>query len=126
MTLPTESHFTGQHVLLERRAELGAVEELIGAVSRGGRLAAIEGPPGIGKTALLALVGQVLSDPLAAVVRPAVLSFQATAGLLRVSVSADAEDAFSAACHRETGGNPFLLRELVQAIAAEGLAPDRG
>jgi hypothetical protein len=32
--------------LLEREAELEAVEELIGAATRGGGLLAIEGPPG--------------------------------------------------------------------------------
>lgn len=27
------------------------------------------------------------------------------------------------ACHEETGGNPLMLRELVRAVAADGLAP---
>jgi hypothetical protein len=40
--------------LLERESELGAVEELIGAGGRAGRLLVIEGAPGIGKTALVA------------------------------------------------------------------------
>ncbi len=40
-----------QPVLLERDGELAAVDALIGGV---GSLLAIEGPPGIGKTALLA------------------------------------------------------------------------
>ena len=31
--------------------------------------------------------------------------------------------AFCAACREESGGNPLLLRELVRAVAAEGLAP---
>jgi len=70
-----------------------------------------------------ALVAQIVSDPLAAVVRPGELSIDATARLLRLSTSADAEDVFTVACHRETGGNPLLLRELVRAIAADGLAP---
>jgi len=50
----TESLITGRDLLLERESELGAVEEMIAAVDRGGRLLGIEGPPGIGKTALLA------------------------------------------------------------------------
>ena len=70
-----------------------------------------------------ALVAQIVSDPLAAVVHPGVLSVDATALLLREGVSADSEDTFSAACHRETGGNPLLLRELVDALAADGVAP---
>ena len=40
--------------LLERGAEVAALADLIGAIGNGGRLLAIEGPPGIGKTALLA------------------------------------------------------------------------
>jgi hypothetical protein len=40
-------------VLLERDGELAAVDELIEAVPAGGQLVAIEGPPGIGKTALM-------------------------------------------------------------------------
>jgi DNA-binding CsgD family transcriptional regulator len=39
--------------LLERDAEVAAVADLIGAIGEGGRLVALEGPPGIGKTALL-------------------------------------------------------------------------
>ena len=69
------------------------------------------------------LLGQIVSDPLATVIRPAPLSAAAAALLLRESLSPDAEDAFCAACWKETGGNPLLLRELVHTIAAEGLAP---
>jgi hypothetical protein len=50
----TESLLAGEQELLERESELRAIEELIGAAGRGGRLLAIEGPPGIGKTALVA------------------------------------------------------------------------
>src|SRR6266516_2061407 len=46
---------TGQKLdLLERDAELGALENLVGSGDAGGVLMAIEGPPGIGKTALMA------------------------------------------------------------------------
>ena len=40
--------------LLERDTELGALEDLFGSGDAGGLLLAIEGPPGIGKTALMA------------------------------------------------------------------------
>ena len=70
-----------------------------------------------------ALAGQIVSDPLAVVIRPAPLSAAAAALLLRETLSPDAEDAFCAACWEETAGNPLLLRELVHAIAAEGVAP---
>ncbi|MBV9197059.1 MAG: AAA family ATPase [Solirubrobacterales bacterium] len=260
----TRQAFAAADELLEREAELEAVEELIGAVGRGGRLLAIEGPPGIGKTSLVtaakrlgqaaglrvqgargselersfsygvvrqlfepllasgraeeraglltgaaalassvfdprqvagdrsgdsslatlhglywltanlaerqplliavddlhwsdlaslrwlayllprveglplvvlaglrpegpsedqALVAQIVSDPLAAVIRPGTLSIEATAQLLRDGASADVEDAFVVACHQETGGNPLLLRELVRGVAGEGVAP---
>jgi DNA-binding CsgD family transcriptional regulator len=69
------------------------------------------------------LIGQIVSDPLATIVRPAPLSTEAVARLLRESLSPEADDAFSAACQEATGGNPLLLRELVHAIADEGLAP---
>lgn len=70
-----------------------------------------------------ALMSQIVSDPLATVIRPAPLSIKAATRLLRETLSPDAEDAFCAACRDETGGNPLLLRELVHAIAAERLAP---
>jgi DNA-binding CsgD family transcriptional regulator len=70
-----------------------------------------------------ALLDRIVTDPLATVIRPAPLSAEATARFLREPLSPDAEDAFCAACREETGGNPLLLRELVHAIAVEGLAP---
>jgi len=69
------------------------------------------------------LLGQIVSDPLATVLRPAPLSTDATTRLVRGTLSPDTDDAFCVACHQETGGNPQLLRELVHEIAAEGLAP---
>ncbi len=70
-----------------------------------------------------ALVARIVSDPRAVVLRPGALSVEATARLLGESTSVDAEPSFTAVCHQETGGNPLLLRELVRAIAADGLAP---
>lgn len=37
----------------------------------------------------------------------------------------EADDAFCAACSRISGGNPFLLLELLAQVRADGLAPDR-
>jgi DNA-binding CsgD family transcriptional regulator/tetratricopeptide (TPR) repeat protein len=68
------------------------------------------------------LLGQIVSDPLATVVGPAPLSSEAAAQLVRETLP-EADDAFCAACHEETGGNPLLLRELVHTIAAEALTP---
>ena len=68
------------------------------------------------------LLGQIVLDPLATIVQPAPLSPEAAAQLLRETLP-EADDAFCAACHEETGGNPLLLRELVHAIVADDLAP---
>jgi predicted ATPase len=48
---PTKQGFSAQ--LLERDGELAAVDALIAGISGGARLLAVEGPPGIGKTALM-------------------------------------------------------------------------
>jgi predicted ATPase len=69
------------------------------------------------------VIERIVSDPLATIVRPAPLSTEAVARLLREGLSPHADDAFCAACREATGGNPLLLRELVHAIVAEGLAP---
>ena len=71
------------------------------------------------------LLGQIVLDPLATIVQPAPLSPEAAAQLLRETLP-EADDAFCAACHEETGGNPLLLRELVHAIVADDLAPTEG
>jgi DNA-binding CsgD family transcriptional regulator/tetratricopeptide (TPR) repeat protein len=67
------------------------------------------------------LLDRIVSDPLAAVIRPAPLSADAATLFLRETFAPNAEDAFCAACREETAGNPLLLRELVHLIAAEGL-----
>jgi DNA-binding NarL/FixJ family response regulator len=69
------------------------------------------------------LLAQILVDPLASVIRPAPLTLDATARLLRDRLSPDADDAFCAACHDAAAGNPLLLRELLHAVADEGLTP---
>lgn len=69
------------------------------------------------------VLARVISDPLAATIRPAPLSDGAVAGLVRETLGPEAETAFCAACREETGGNPLLLRELVHVLADEGLAP---
>ncbi|HET8651868.1 MAG TPA: LuxR C-terminal-related transcriptional regulator [Gaiellaceae bacterium] len=77
------------------------------------------GEPGMDPLAL----GQILSDPLTTVVRPAPLTREATGQFIRRLLAPEAEDSFCAACHQESGGNPLLLRELLNAVASEGLTP---
>ena len=72
------------------------------------------------------LLDQIVADPLATVIRPAPLSLEGTVQFLRESLSPTADYPFCAACHEETGGNPLLLRELVHAIAVEGVVPTEG
>jgi predicted ATP-dependent serine protease len=50
--LPREA-FSRRLDLLERDAELAAIDAVIGASPGGDQLLAIEGPPGIGKTSLV-------------------------------------------------------------------------
>src|SRR5262249_3543004 len=69
------------------------------------------------------LLLQIVSDPLATVMRPAPLCMAAAALFVREPLSPDADDGFCVACHEETGGNPLLLRELMHDVVGEGLAP---
>ena len=62
-------------------------------------------------------------DPATVVVRPRPLSAPAVAAIVRARLGADADDAFCAACHRATGGNPLYVRELVGALADAGVEP---
>jgi len=62
-----------------------------------------------------------LAGAAAAVLRPRPLGPAATASVVRAVVADAADDAFCDACHRATGGNPFLARELALAAAAEGV-----
>lgn len=68
------------------------------------------------------MLARIVSDPLATVVRPTPLSSGAVGKLLRERLSPDADHAFLAVCHEQTGGNPLLVREFAHAIVAEDLA----
>jgi hypothetical protein len=54
---------------------------------------------------------------------PGVLSEQATAALVKGGLGGEAEPRFRQACHEATGGNPFLLRALVDALRDGTIAP---
>lgn len=62
-----------------------------------------------------------ISAHATAVLTPAPLTENGVRALLPV---ADPAAEFPAACHEVTGGNPFLLRELIVAIRAEGVTCD--
>jgi DNA-binding CsgD family transcriptional regulator len=70
-----------------------------------------------------AVVSEIASEAGAEVMRPAVLTPAAVARLVRSRLSELAEEEFCAACHRTTGGNPFLVHELLAALAANRVEP---
>jgi DNA-binding NarL/FixJ family response regulator len=71
-----------------------------------------------------ALLDEITRDPLSVSIQPGVLSVTATLGLVRGRLGENAAEAFSAACHTATGGNPLLLHELLKTLADEGVQPD--
>jgi DNA-binding CsgD family transcriptional regulator len=62
-------------------------------------------------------------DPSAAVLSPAPLSATAVRRLVVERFAGNPADEFVAACHAATGGNPFLLRELLAALSGDRIAP---
>jgi DNA-binding NarL/FixJ family response regulator len=70
-----------------------------------------------------ALLAELAHDPLAVVVRPGPLSADGVRALARGRLGEQAEAAFCDACAEVTGGNPLLLRQLLSALAADGVAP---
>jgi DNA-binding CsgD family transcriptional regulator len=66
------------------------------------------------------LLDALMVAPAVRVVRPAALSAAATMTVVRGRLPG-AVDAFSAACYRATGGNAFLLGELLGELAADGV-----
>jgi DNA-binding CsgD family transcriptional regulator len=79
------------------------------------------GEPGIDPDLLTALEREPVSLPL----RPNALSEDGSAILVRSELGDDADDDFCAACHRVTAGNPFYLRELVEAVRAGEIEPTK-
>jgi DNA-binding CsgD family transcriptional regulator len=66
-------------------------------------------------------IERIASDPLTAFVRPNPLSEEAVGELVRIRLSPQAEDSFCRACHEVTGGNPFLVHQLLLALKTEGI-----
>ncbi len=77
------------------------------------------GEPGVDT----AILGALESEPLATVVRPAPLSPDAVAQLLRGRLESDPAEEFVRTVHASCAGNPFLLNELVHAVLAEQIEP---
>ena len=79
-------------------------------------VAARPAEPGVELDALARLT----TDAVATVIRPRALSEAAVVALVRAALSPEADDVLCAACHEVTRGNPFMLRELLVELRAEG------
>jgi hypothetical protein len=71
------------------------------------------------------LMDDVIALPEVGLLRPGDLSERAVSRLAAEALAADADPEFLAECHRATGGNPFLLRELLGELERRGITPSR-
>jgi DNA-binding CsgD family transcriptional regulator len=69
------------------------------------------------------LISALIDDRRANVVRLAALSESAVATLVGERLATDADERFCAACHAATGGNPFLVGELLSAVVTDRVEP---
>jgi DNA-binding CsgD family transcriptional regulator len=67
------------------------------------------------------ILEQFALDPATRLLQPAPLSPAAVAVIVSAELGADATPELCSACHQATGGNPFLLRELLSELSASGL-----
>jgi DNA-binding CsgD family transcriptional regulator len=70
------------------------------------------------------LLAELCDDPHARVLRPKPLSDGAVKALVEDELPFPVEERFASACASVTKGNPFLLRELVAALVADGIEAD--
>ena len=68
------------------------------------------------------LVSALSADPSGEVLRPAPLSEAAVGRLVAERFAPAAANEFVAACHAATGGNPFLVGELLAALSSDRVA----
>ena len=68
-------------------------------------------------------LAEVLADPATISIRPAPLSPEGAGRRVEALLDSSAEPEFAAAIHHATGGNPFLLEQLVSEVRAEGIEP---
>ena len=70
------------------------------------------------------LLAQLIAAPEVQIVCPGPLSEPAVARLIHEGLQIEPDPAFVAACAELTGGNPFVLREFIRDVAADGVEPD--
>jgi DNA-binding CsgD family transcriptional regulator len=68
-------------------------------------------------------LGRLLADPTMRHLSPAPLSPEATTAFLRQELDHGPEPGFAETCHEASGGNPFLLRELVHSVSERRIEP---
>jgi DNA-binding CsgD family transcriptional regulator/tetratricopeptide (TPR) repeat protein len=61
------------------------------------------------------------ADPAVEVLRPGALSARGVSELVFARLGEGADDGFCTACHEVSGGNPFLLRELLASLRELGI-----
>lgn len=69
------------------------------------------------------VLGELVGDRAALRIEPGPLSSGAVRELLAARLGQDPDEAFAEACREGTGGNPFLLSELIAEVDAKGIAP---
>ena len=69
------------------------------------------------------LLAALTMDPATEVVTVAPLTTRGVAALVAAGLGVEPEPAFAAACWEATGGTPFLVRTLVEALREERIAP---
>lgn len=69
------------------------------------------------------LLSRIAQLPEMASLRPDALSLAGSTSLVQDAMSSDASDGFCLACHEMSGGNPFLLRELIRELVANEVTP---
>ena len=69
------------------------------------------------------VLDEFVSLPRAQLLMPSELSVAAAGEVVAAVFSGTADEAFVSACHAATGGNPFLLRELLGELSGRGIAP---
>ncbi len=65
------------------------------------------------------------ADPAVEVLRPGALSVRAVSELVLARLGEGVDDGFCSACHEVSGGNPFLLRELLSSLDELGVRGTR-
>ncbi|MGZ4344540.1 MAG: ATP-binding protein, partial [Solirubrobacteraceae bacterium] len=68
-------------------------------------------------------VAALLTDPATELLRPLPLTRASVAELIRARLDGEPHDRFVDACIDVTGGNPFLIGELLDEVAARGIDP---